>query len=603
MPRERDWKRIACAVAFALLPAGFASTAHADEFHVAITGDNGNPGTDALPWRTISYAVATMEAGDTTYVHSGTYEDEGQIHFGRSGTEDAPIELLNAPGEAPIIDCGDFAAGEYPRIIVANDSGPEDPVGWIRIEGFEIRGCYNGIKFHNMHDAVIRKNWIHDIANSGILGNGARVLIERNVVSDSGGPGNQDHGLYITGSAFTIRNNLIYDNAAHGIQQNGSGSSIFDPDVHAGPEFAEAKDWIVANNTFAYSNSRAGIVVWGARCDNARIENNIFHENGQLIPSSAEQGVYLYSGVSTGVEVRNNFAYATEPGATGFLGVGDGIEGTNYTQSDNIINRSDPGFVDGPAALPPSPNFALTEASGAIGIGLVNELPYNGEAPDAGAFETFGVASAQISGDTMRVMLEMNLNTPVIVPADAAGWTVSCSGPACGTPAVAGASRANDSDSTVELRISGIVDDNCAEGQTWSVSYDASVGAVTDSSLIGAPSQPHNQPLFSFADQAVANDCSEPPTTGTASDGSETATTGARTDGDDTATGAPEPTGSGPGETSGASTGSADPSTPAGCGCAATPDRDGAWLASWMTFAALRLRRRRRAPRDLAALA
>ena len=52
-----------------------------------------------------------------------------------------------------------------------------------------------------------------------------------------------------------------------------------------------------------------------------------------------------------------------------FLG-GGGIEGVSYTLSNNIINVSNPGFVNAPATLPASPNFALTSKSPAIDAGL-----------------------------------------------------------------------------------------------------------------------------------------------------------------------------------------------------------------------------------------
>ncbi len=547
--------------------AALAPVAQAAEFHVASDGDNANPGSDALPWRTIAHAVASMDPGDTTYVHDGTYE-EGEIRFRMSGSEDAPIELLNAPGEAPIIHCIDPAG--FDRILIEPGGAYNDPIGWITIAGFEIRNCFNGIKFHNLHDSVIRRNWIHTISSSPILGSGTRILIDHNVVSNGGTPGVGGHGFYIGGSEITITNNLIYDNHNYGIQQNGSPSSHYDPSKHAGPEFADARNWIIANNTFAYGNNRAGIVVWGSRCHDALIENNLFYENGVNLTPSAPQGVDFVSMSAMGVTIRNNFVYATEPGATGFLATGDAVEGTHYTVGDNIVNRSHPAFVDAPAELPAAPNFGLTADSGAIDVGIVNARTYNGEAPDAGAFETFGVADAEISGDTLTVTLAMNLNTPVIVP-DAAGWSVSCNGTACGVPIVDRASPAVGSDRAIELRISGIEGGSCASDQTWSVAYDASAGAVTDSSLIGSPTKPHNQPLLSFAGQAVANDCArDPSATGTEGDAGETTTVDAEGSGGEPPAGTDSSATEGDG---GSGSGASEVSDEqAGCSCAAQRD-------------------------------
>ncbi len=358
----------ACTLAGALFQA---AAVYAVTYYVATTGTDSNPGTEERPWQTIAYAVNTMVAGDTTYVKGGTY-NEGVISFKRSGTSAAPIKLLNYPGEAPKIHCIDHSLTH--RINIFNASGSRFPIGWITIEGFEIEHCYNGIKWHNLHDSVIRRNWIHDARDgSGILGVGSlRVLIDRNIINhnaitDPTPPGG--HGLYINGSQITITNNLIYDNRGYGIQLNGSGSAAHNPAKFAGVDFAESHNWIIANNTLAYSITQAGIVVWGNRCNNARIENNIFYENGVTSPASSPQGINFTSTGCTGIAIRNNLAYATAPGAKVFLGPG-AREWVHYTQSGNIVNISNPEFFNAPDILSTSPNFALTEQSPAIDKGL-----------------------------------------------------------------------------------------------------------------------------------------------------------------------------------------------------------------------------------------
>ncbi|MCA1706637.1 MAG: hypothetical protein LC808_26580 [Actinobacteria bacterium] len=68
--------------------------------HVATTGSDGNSGTTATTaWRTPAKAVASLQAGQTACVHAGTY-DSGTLDPARSGTADAPIALVGAPGEA-----------------------------------------------------------------------------------------------------------------------------------------------------------------------------------------------------------------------------------------------------------------------------------------------------------------------------------------------------------------------------------------------------------------------------------------------------------------------------------------------------------------------
>jgi len=44
-------------------------------YHVAKTGNNTNAGTQTSPWLTIQKAASTMVAGDTVYIHAGTYNE------------------------------------------------------------------------------------------------------------------------------------------------------------------------------------------------------------------------------------------------------------------------------------------------------------------------------------------------------------------------------------------------------------------------------------------------------------------------------------------------------------------------------------------------
>ncbi len=392
--------------AFILLSALLLTlAAHAATYYVATTGSDSNPGTDKAPWRTVAKAVNTIVAGDTTYVRGGTYY-EREIRFRRTGSQSAPIKLLGYPSESPVIECIDPT--QLHRIILQNESGGTIPIGWITIEGFELRNCYDGIKMHSGHDITIRRNWIHRNHNQGILGNGTRILVDRNIINHNGPfitkpTSSLSHGIYGNGTAWTITNNLIYDNLGFGIQQNGSTSSIYNQAKHPGQEFAISANWTVANNTIAYQQNAAGMVVWGSTCNNLRIENNIFYENAQTKSSNATYGVHFTSTSCPGVQIRNNLFYASGSGGLKAFGTA-ATEGVHYTQSGNIIDVSAPGFVNAPATLPLSPNFALTARSPAIDAGRFLDIPKTaidgtprpqGRAYDIGAYEYTPDADAQ----------------------------------------------------------------------------------------------------------------------------------------------------------------------------------------------------------------
>jgi hypothetical protein len=276
-------------------------------------------------------------------------------------------------------------------------------MGWITIDGFEIRNCYDGIKFYSAHDFTVRHNVMHDNLGAALLGNGTRILIDQNIVRSNGDGIRGGHGFYMSGTAITLTNNLIYDNYKYNIQLNGSPSSYYDPTKHAGPEFALSANWIIANNVIAYSKNRAGLVVWGSTCNNARIENNIFYENGVNLDNSAVNGIDFVSTTCSGIRIRNNLAFASGAGATRFLST-EAIEGVHYIQSGNSVNMDDPRFVDAPATLLASPNFALTDRSPAIDRGLpldTNKVAFDGttrpqgRAYDIGAYEYSANRDAQ----------------------------------------------------------------------------------------------------------------------------------------------------------------------------------------------------------------
>lgn len=503
-------------LALLMLPApGMATT-----YYVSTTGNNSNDGlSTATPWRTIGHAVDTMLAGDATFVRGGTYSTESTIRFRRTGTAVAPIQLLNYPGESPVIDYVNQQVGDTVTILHA--SGQNVAVGYITIEGFEIKNGYDGIKFYNMHDSIIRHNWIHDNLNQGILGiGGHHNLFDRNRINhngnfvgcaagdlDSSGSTvcNKTHGMYMHGDSYIVTDNLIYDNLAVGIQQNGSSSSSYTTARHPSPAFAGANNWIIAGNTTAYHQYGPGILIWGGQSDNIRIENNICYENQTESGSSSGQCIHFTgAGGATGITIQNNHAYASGSGGQNFISGSCCSEGVQYTQSGNVVNVSPPAFVDGGNnALPASPNFRLT-ASSPVNIALANEFPNTPENV-VGAFKTLSTPTGSIKGRTITLTYA-GIHT-MDIP-DATGLSVNCTGSACpGSPTVLSVTRREGTDSLVDVTIDGIAGDACvAANQTWTLTLNGSTTTWTGGDDIGAyPGLSQN--VFGFTNLAIANNC------------------------------------------------------------------------------------------------
>jgi len=80
-----------------------ATSVHAAEYHVsAITGGDGNPGSEAKPFKTISAAAQVARPGDVITVHEGVYRE--RVNPLRGGTsDDQRIVYQAVPGEKVII--------------------------------------------------------------------------------------------------------------------------------------------------------------------------------------------------------------------------------------------------------------------------------------------------------------------------------------------------------------------------------------------------------------------------------------------------------------------------------------------------------------------
>lgn len=70
-------------------------------YHVSKNGDDTNDGSLEHPFLTISKAAGLVQAGDTVYIHEGTYEET--LTPANSGTAGIPIVFASYPGDKVII--------------------------------------------------------------------------------------------------------------------------------------------------------------------------------------------------------------------------------------------------------------------------------------------------------------------------------------------------------------------------------------------------------------------------------------------------------------------------------------------------------------------
>jgi alpha-N-arabinofuranosidase len=129
--------------AIALLGAlALAATPDPGEFHVAINGNDSNPGTKAAPFRTIQRAADLAQPGDVITVHEGVYRE--RVNPPRGGESDAKRIVYQA------------ATGEKVEI-----RGSESVRDWVKVQGDTWKATLPNAFFgtFNPYADLIRGDW------------------------------------------------------------------------------------------------------------------------------------------------------------------------------------------------------------------------------------------------------------------------------------------------------------------------------------------------------------------------------------------------------------------------------------------------------------
>jgi Right handed beta helix region/Protein of unknown function (DUF1565) len=353
-----------------LLGVLIVAPAGAGDIYVAPDGQDTNPGTFTLPFKTIGKASEEATPGTTIRVAPGVYHEI--LETSASGTAEARIRYISSvPWQAKI-----------------RTDGPDDHWSWtnlgsyVDIEGFEVSG--NGVGgIDNLGSNVeISGNYVHDIPALGCPGDGGAGIetseytalnssITGNLVHDIGEFPNacrRVHGIYHSHRGGRVVNNIVYRTSGWGIH------------------LWHAPYGLTIANNLVFNNASGGIVVGAGDgpyysdrskpADDIMVLNNIVYDN---------RGIGIEESGVTGLNntYANNLVFANEQ---------DWDLNNDLTPSGTVA--APPGFVrydpDGKG------NYHLTAGSPAIDQGTPMEAPvidYNlaprpqGRGVDIGPFE------------------------------------------------------------------------------------------------------------------------------------------------------------------------------------------------------------------------
>jgi parallel beta-helix repeat protein len=407
----------------------FCSFAWGNTYYVnqnAAGAADANPGTAALPWKTIAKSAMVAAAGDSVIVKSGTYAERISFSAGHSGTIGRKMVFKADPRRTV------FMQG-------FNTSG----ANYLRVEGFDITtalGGWNGggiwISASNLE---IVDNYCHDIPGPGIQSNWSggpwdSVYIGANHVYHC------QYGMTVSGTNFLVEKNEVnrlfqYDTTGDCDYSRFFGDNItFRGNYFHGTIFSEVGNahldcWQTFDNNGEHAANITWDGNWCSECDEGLMAEGIYHHNthdftfkNNIFAHSAAWGLCVSDGI-TNINVFNNTFYDIKYFGVGFGGsftsgavVKNNIFSKCYdhaiivnngaapvTEDYNIFNSStwnpvaahdkynvDPGFVDSAGG-----NFRLKSTSPAVDAGTLvpvatdydgNARPVNGTF-DIGAFE------------------------------------------------------------------------------------------------------------------------------------------------------------------------------------------------------------------------
>jgi Protein of unknown function (DUF1565) len=333
-------------------------TSHAAIYYVATNGVDTNPGSQALPFRSIQHGIDFTTSGDTLSVGEGIYheaivwnaksitvrgagQEKSLINNSFAGGE--RVTLTNVPasgvmegfaispfgmwitGGAPTINECAFSGGNVALLIQASSPTVND---------CRVNNAVTGVKLASGGSPTFNRCTI--LANSfgGMSATGGSATLNNCTFSS-----NELAGIYNSGCAFALNNCLFYNHGPSAFY-NASGNSTF---THC----------TFHNNGYALNNNGGGIM---------NVGNSVLWSNGT--------GIH-YTGFD-----RPSVTYSDVEG--GYVGAGNiNVDPlfVNSASGNFRLQSSSPCINAGSASVP---NLPGTDADGAprIQSGLPDMGPY-----------------------------------------------------------------------------------------------------------------------------------------------------------------------------------------------------------------------------------
>jgi len=431
---------------------------------MSTTGNDGNSGTIGSPWLTIEHASSQLTAGDTLYIRGGTYRSTKSTSVvnrfyieNLTGTSSQKIVITNYPGESPVFNMDEQ--------LIPGTAG-DGPVGLkvvnckhIQIIGVRITGLAQnpanintpaGMILYKVDSSTVERVEIDNIGGYGLYlqgdmpppsGDGCDSVTIRNCdahhLGDSYSGWGGANGFNITGDDFST---LILFDGCRAWWCSDDGFDLYNVDA----DVTYRNCWAFWNGyqpgTFLTAGDGMGFKLGPNNTDQSgtvlrrlykciSFENRRFNydQNVSGAPTcifevynctsyDGRDGQSYFFGGNTSIAQKFKNNIAVNPGTVNGSEIQSGANVSNNTWNGGVTaNTSDfisissvgmDGARQADGSLPVTNFLRLTEGSDLINAGTNVGLPFNGAAPDLGAFETGGnLAPSANAGSNQSITL------------------------------------------------------------------------------------------------------------------------------------------------------------------------------------------------------
>lgn len=382
------------------------------QLYVSPSGSDLNPGTFELPFRNLSKAVSLAGPDTLIYLRGGIYFDSLTIRLNKTGQADKRIKVWAYPGEFPILD--------FSKQTVASSSrGIQISHNYWHLKGIEVRNAGdNGIYISGWYNLVENCS-IHDCKDTGLqIGGGGsnnQIINCDSYFNSDPSEGNADgfaakldvgtnnyfygcrawqnsddgwDGYLREANNVTtiVENSWCFNNGyrKNGTPSTGNGNGYKMGGGDNGNSLNLAHKFILKNSLafdnrvkgFDQNNNRGSMTIYNC----SAYRNGTNYSIPSFINSGETATVTNCVSLGTAGSLNANIVQLTNSWHTPFV-----VTNADFISIDTTGVR---GARKPDGSLPDITFLHLADGSDLIDAGTIVGLPFNGIAPDLGAFET-----------------------------------------------------------------------------------------------------------------------------------------------------------------------------------------------------------------------